>query len=94
MSILVNLSCQLGQIGGFFEKKKSKLEAKNVIRLYIAVNLGEKCFFCNPKLSRYSKYQISVIYLCVRNNAESSSSIVGSTDTNNSVSPTVPPQFF
>ena len=43
-------------------RKKSKVGPKNLIRFYIALNLGEKCFFfCNPKLSRYSKYQISVI---------------------------------
>ena len=52
ISILVNSSCELGQIGGSFERKKSKVGAKNLIMFYI---LGEKCFFCNPKLSRYSK---------------------------------------
>ena len=38
-------SCELGQIGGSFERKKSKVGAKNLIRFYIALNLGEKCFF-------------------------------------------------
>ena len=32
ISILVNFSCELGQIGGSFEKK-SKVGAKNLIRL-------------------------------------------------------------
>ena len=42
--VLVNFSCELGQIGGSFQKK-SKVGPKNLIRFYIALNLGEKCFF-------------------------------------------------
>ena len=40
ISILVNFSCELGQIGGSFQKK-SKVGPKNLIRFYIALNLGE-----------------------------------------------------
>ena len=43
--ILVNFSCELGQIGGYFQKKNPKWGPKNLIRFYIALNLGEKWFF-------------------------------------------------
>ena len=43
ISIVVNFSCELGQIGGSFEREKNpKMGAKILIRFYI---LGEKCFF-------------------------------------------------
>ena len=61
ISILVNFSCELGQISGSFQKKEFKVGPKNLIRFYIALNLGEIFFFCDPKLSRYSKLQISAI---------------------------------
>ena len=46
ISILVNFSCELGQIGGSFEKKILS-GAKNLIRFYIALNLSccEKIVF-------------------------------------------------
>ena len=46
ISILVNFSCELGQIGGSFKRKKSIVGATNLIRFYI---LGEKCFFLQSK---------------------------------------------
>ena len=39
----VNLSCELGQIGGSFEKKVQS-GATNLIRFYIALNWEDKWF--------------------------------------------------
>ena len=46
----------LVKIGGSFEKKVQS-GATNLIRFYIALNWGEKCYFCHPKskLGRYPK---------------------------------------
>ena len=50
ISILVNFSCELGQIGGSFQKKNPKWGPKNLIRFYIALNLGEFFFFAIQNL--------------------------------------------
>ena len=56
ISLLVNFSYELGQIGGSFEKKVQS-EAKNLIRFYIALNWGRKMVFAiqKNKLGRYLK---------------------------------------
>ena len=48
ISILVSFSYELGKIGGSFEKK-GQSGATNLVRFYIALNWGEKCFFAIQK---------------------------------------------
>ena len=49
ISILVNFSYELGQIGGSFEREKIQSGATNLIRFYIALNWGEKWFLSSKK---------------------------------------------
>ena len=48
ISLLVNFSSELGQIGGSV-KKKVQSGATNLIRFYIALNWGEKWFLPSKK---------------------------------------------